>query len=98
MVFAVALAVGGLALGFAANPGVGLAGVVYLALQAVYTPVLKHTAILDVMSISAGFVIRALAGVAAGGRPISPWLDRESVVLGKRGEFGGRRIIKKKKK
>jgi 4-hydroxybenzoate polyprenyltransferase len=74
MVFAAALAVGGLALGFAVNPGVGLAGVVYLALQAVYTPVLKHTAILDVMSISAGFVIRALAGVAAVGSPISPWL------------------------
>ncbi len=74
MVFAVALAVGGLALGFVVNPGVGLAGVVYLALQAVYTLVLKHTAILDVMSISAGFVIRALAGVAAVGSPISPWL------------------------
>ena len=74
MVFATALAASGLALGFAVNPGVGLAGVVYLALQAVYTPVLKHTAILDVMSISAGFVIRALAGVAAVGSPISPWL------------------------
>jgi len=74
MVFAAALAVGGVAVGFAVNPGVGLAGVVYLALQAVYTPVLKHTAILDVMSISAGFVIRALAGVAAVGSPISPWL------------------------
>ncbi len=74
MVFAAALAVGGLALGFAVDTGVGLCGVVYLALQAVYTPVLKHTAILDVMSISAGFVIRALAGVAAVGSPISPWL------------------------
>jgi hypothetical protein len=31
-------------------------------------------AVLDVMSISAGFVIRALAGVAAVGVPISPWL------------------------
>ena len=31
-------------------------------------------AILDVMSISAGFVIRALAGVAAVNSPISPWL------------------------
>src|SRR5215207_2484662 len=31
-------------------------------------------AVLDVMSISAGFVIRALAGAAAVGVPISPWL------------------------
>jgi 4-hydroxybenzoate polyprenyltransferase len=74
MVFAAMLAIAGLAVSFAVGPGVGLAGVAYLALQAVYTPVLKHTAILDVMSISAGFVIRALAGVAAVGSPISPWL------------------------
>jgi hypothetical protein len=31
-------------------------------------------AILDVMSISSGFVIRAMAGVAAVASPISPWL------------------------
>src|SRR3712207_4842452 len=74
VVFAAVLAVAGLAVGFAVNPGVGLAGAAYLALQAVYTTALKHTAILDVMSISAGFVIRALAGVAAVGSPISPWL------------------------
>jgi 4-hydroxybenzoate polyprenyltransferase len=74
IVFAVVLLTLGLALGFAVDVGVGLAGLAYLALQAVYTTVLKHTAILDVMSISAGFVIRALAGVAAVGSPISPWL------------------------
>ena len=74
MIFATVLVACGLALGFAVDVGVGLAGVVYLALQAVHTTVLKHTAILDVMSISAGFVIRALAGVAAVGSPISPWL------------------------
>jgi 4-hydroxybenzoate polyprenyltransferase len=43
-------------------------------LQVFYTTILKHTAILDVMSISAGFLIRALAGVAAVASPISPWL------------------------
>jgi 4-hydroxybenzoate polyprenyltransferase len=74
MVFSGVLMIAGLSLGFAVNPGVGLAGVSYLALQAVYTPILKHTPILDVMSISGGFVIRALAGVAAVGSPISAWL------------------------
>src|ERR687897_3175224 len=74
LAFATVLGAAGLALGFFVSPGVGLAGVAYLALQAVYTTTLKHTAILDVMSISAGFVIRALAGVAAVGSPISPWL------------------------
>jgi 4-hydroxybenzoate polyprenyltransferase len=74
LAFALGLGAAGLALGFFVSPGVGLAGVAYLALQSVYTTALKHTAILDVMSISAGFVIRALAGAAAVGVPISPWL------------------------
>src|SRR5918912_2633215 len=68
-VYAALLAAAGLTLAFFVGLGVGLAGLAYLALQAVYTPVLKHMAILDVMSISAGFVIRALAGVAAVGSP-----------------------------
>lgn len=74
ILFAGLLAAGGLSLGFFVNLGVGLAGIGYLVLQAVYTPFLKHMAILDVMSISTGFVIRALAGVAAVGTPVSPWL------------------------
>lgn len=72
--YAALLGLGGLVLAFLVGFGVGLAGLAYLGLQAVYTPVLKHLAVLDVMSISAGFVIRALAGVAAVGEPISPWL------------------------
>jgi 4-hydroxybenzoate polyprenyltransferase len=73
-VYAALLALGGLTLAFLVDPGVGIAGLAYLALQAVYTTFLKHVAILDVMSISAGFVLRALAGVAAVGEHISPWL------------------------
>ena len=74
VLFAAVLAVGGIVLCFAIDLGVGIAGVGYLLLQAVYTTVLKHMAILDVMSIASGFVIRALAGVAAVGSPVSPWL------------------------
>src|SRR5918997_356590 len=74
LAFATVLGAAGLALGFFVSPGVGFAGLAYLVLQVAYTTTLKHTAILDVMSISAGFVIRALAGVAAVGSPISPWL------------------------
>jgi 4-hydroxybenzoate polyprenyltransferase len=74
VVYAAMLALLGLALAFFVDRGVGLAGLAYLALQVVYSPVLKHMVILDVMSISAGFVLRALAGVAAVGVAISPWL------------------------
>ncbi len=72
--YAVLLALFGLALAFFTDFEGGLIGLAYLALQAVYTPFLKHIAILDVMSISAGFVLRALAGVATADSPISPWL------------------------
>src|SRR3712207_2933542 len=71
-VYAVLLAVSGLALAFFVAPGAGAAGHAYLDLQAVYTPILKHQPILDVMSISAGFVLRALAGAAAVAVAISP--------------------------
>lgn len=62
---AAALALGG---GFAAL----LAG--YLALQVLYTFTFKEMVILDVMSIAAGFVIRAAAGGVVIGVPVSPWL------------------------
>ncbi len=37
----------------------------YVALNVAYTTVLKHEVILDVMSVSAGFVLRAVAGTLA---------------------------------
>src|ERR671913_1032086 len=75
LAFAAVLAAGALVLSFTLlPPGVGIAGVAYLVLQVFYTTILKHAAILDVMSIAGGFVIRALAGVAAVSSPISPWL------------------------
>jgi 4-hydroxybenzoate polyprenyltransferase len=74
VVFSIFLAAAGLAVCFSVGFYVGIAGLSYLGLQAVYTTVFKHMAILDVMSISSGFVIRAMAGVAAVASPISPWL------------------------
>jgi 4-hydroxybenzoate polyprenyltransferase len=47
---------------------------VYLMLQVAYTFSLKDMVILDVMSIAAGFVIRAVAGGVVIGVPVSPWL------------------------
>ena len=46
----------------------------YIALQGLYTTVLKYEVILDVMAIAAGFVLRALAGAYAIDVPTSPWL------------------------
>lgn len=53
----------------------GLIGVAYTGLNFAYTFWLKHEAIVDVISISLGFVLRAVAGVALLERvELSPWL------------------------
>lgn len=75
---------GGLALAFLINSEFGLAAVSYIVLMVAYNLFLKQQVILDVMSISGGFVIRAIAGsVAIDGTviagkaldlTISPWL------------------------
>jgi len=56
--------------------GAGFAGLVavYFALQVAYTFHLKDAVILDVMSIAAGFVIRAIAGGVVIDVPVSSWL------------------------
>lgn len=72
-VAAVLLAVGlGGAWRLAPNLSAVLGG--YLALQAAYTLKLKHIALVDVIVISLGFVLRALAGAVAVDVVISPWL------------------------
>src|SRR5436305_12334669 len=43
-------------------------------MNVLYTAGLKHVVILDVMTISAGFVLRVLAGAAATGVQVSSWL------------------------
>ena len=63
-------------LGGAWRLGAGLPGVLgaYLVLQAVYTLWLKRIALVDVIVISMGFVLRALAGAVVIRVVISPWL------------------------
>lgn len=46
----------------------------YIVLQLAYTLYLKHLVIIDVLTISTGFVIRAVAGAAVIHVSISPWL------------------------
>ena len=64
----------GLGLSFALAPLFGWVCVGYLALMLSYTIILKRLVLLDVFSISAGFVLRAVAGAAVLDVPISPWL------------------------
>jgi 4-hydroxybenzoate polyprenyltransferase len=50
------------------------ASTAYLALQFAYSAFLKHVVILDVLTIAAGFTLRAVAGGAAIMVPVSHWL------------------------
>lgn len=46
----------------------------YLALQILYGAILKHVAIVDMLVLAAGFVVRAVAGAFVIDVPVSPWL------------------------
>ena len=49
-------------------------GFVYLALNVAYSLKLKSVALVDVMIVAAGYVLRAVAGAVAVGATPSPWL------------------------
>ncbi len=55
-------------------PPFGLLVVAYFAMQVAYSFHLKNLVILDILVISAGFVMRAVAGSLVVEVPISPWL------------------------
>ncbi|MCK4343198.1 MAG: decaprenyl-phosphate phosphoribosyltransferase [Phycisphaerae bacterium] len=72
---AVILLVVGLGGGFILDRGFFLVASAYLLLQVAYTLHLKHVAILDVILLGLGFVLRAVAGVVVlDGVELSPWL------------------------
>ena len=52
----------------------GLVALAFVALLVLYNQLLKHVVILDVFTIAAGFVLRAVAGVVVVAVPISQWL------------------------
>ena len=60
--------------GFGINLPTGLAGFAYAGLSLAYTGWLKKVVLLDVLTIAAGFVLRAMAGALAIQVKISPWL------------------------
>jgi decaprenyl-phosphate phosphoribosyltransferase len=64
---------GGVALAFVPDWRSGVAVVVYVVLTVSYSARLKHEAVLDLMAVAAGFVIRAIAGAEASGVEMSTW-------------------------
>lgn len=56
------------------NPFFLICAVAYILLQTAYSTILKHIVILDVFSVSAGFLLRVVAGAEAIGVTFSTWL------------------------
>jgi 4-hydroxybenzoate polyprenyltransferase len=71
---AVLLAVGALGAAYALRPAFALVSLTYLVLLSLYSGVLKHMVILDVITLATGFVLRAAGGAVAIDVPISHWL------------------------
>jgi 4-hydroxybenzoate polyprenyltransferase len=73
-VAALLIAGSALAGSFVVSTGFGLVALGYVLLQVGYVAFLKHAVILDVLALSMGFVLRAVAGAVVVSVPISPWL------------------------
>jgi 4-hydroxybenzoate polyprenyltransferase len=71
---AIALAAAALATAFRLGLPFGIVSVAYVGLQVLYSVSLKHVVILDVLAISIGFVLRAVAGAVVVGVAIGHWL------------------------
>ena len=68
------LLIGSLSLSFLLSVSFGAVAFAYAALLVLYSVTLKHEVILDVLTVAAGFVLRAVAGTVVIGVEISGWL------------------------
>jgi decaprenyl-phosphate phosphoribosyltransferase len=86
-----ALLAGSVALAFVASPELAATTLGYVALTSAYSLGLKNVAVVDLVAVAAGFVLRAVAGAAATDVPISDWFFIVTsfgalfIVSGKRG-------------
>ncbi len=91
LVMMVLLLAGGSVISYLTNINVLIVGLIYFVLNLFYSTVLKNIVIIDVMTIAAGFVLRALAGAVAIGVEFSGWLLVTTFVLALFLGFGKRR-------
>ena len=67
------LLIGGIGLSFAVRWQLGLVTLGYVVLTTTYSTVLKHVAVVDLVAVAAGFVLRAIAGAVATDVTMSTW-------------------------
>jgi len=74
LVVSATLSIFGIVFAFILEPLFGCIATGYLTTMIAYTLLLKQIIVLDVLAISAGFVLRAVAGATVIQAPISVWL------------------------
>ncbi|MFQ5855133.1 MAG: decaprenyl-phosphate phosphoribosyltransferase [Anaerolineae bacterium] len=74
VIAAIAIVGGSLPLAFLLSMSFGIVLTGYFVLQLAYSFMLKNLAIIDVLTVAAGFVLRAVGGAVVIGVTISPWL------------------------
>lgn len=70
---AIVLIAGGIGLGFAARWQLAVTVAGYVVITTLYSYALKHVAVVDIVALAAGFVLRLIAGATATGVRISDW-------------------------
>lgn len=68
-------------LGLMINPAFFILGIIYLTVQFFYSTILKPIAIVDILAIALGYILRVYAGEVAGGVHISVWLLLTTISL-----------------
>jgi len=91
VIMSAVLAVGGLALGLLGGLGVAACIAAYIVLMLVYSTWGRDHALADIFLIATGFLLRAVAGAAAGPVVASPWFLALTLLLALMLGFGKRR-------
>lgn len=81
LVVAVFLIIASFVLGLMVTPAFFIIGIVYLLVQFFYSTLLKPIAIVDILAIALGYILRVYAGELAGGFHISVWLLLTTISL-----------------
>jgi 4-hydroxybenzoate polyprenyltransferase len=81
MIILIILALAGLIISYFINRNLLIVSGTYIVLNILYSLILKNVVIIDVMTLAAGFVLRALAGAVAIGVEFSGWLLISTFVL-----------------
>ena len=81
LLIATLLVIASFVLGFFVNPAFFILGVIYLTVQFFYSTILKPIAVIDILAIALGYILRVYAGELAGGVHISVWLLLTTISL-----------------